>query len=363
LPDRDRGATSGEIWSQALRANGPLLILGLVYFALSATVVRALGFTVRPIGSALLLWSGAIFLGFVLIVGGAVFRLARNKSESPIRFLLQQAKESQLAKRAAYGVPILAVMPVFSASFTGMKMSIDRIVPFYADPWLSRLDQILHGGLDPWRILAPSLAHPIATSVIDQCYRLWFPVVFVALIYGSFMVKDDRLRLQFLLTYFMSWIVLGNLLAIALSSVGPCYFEAFGGDGRYRDLLAYLRQVDQDGFRLFAVQIQSDLLYLYRADDFRLGSGISAMPSMHVAVAFVVAIFASRIHRILGVAALGFLAITLIGSVHLGWHYAVDGYVSLLLVPLIWMTSGRIADRLYSRAESPGSSKTHIHRE
>jgi hypothetical protein len=363
LPDRDAGETSGQLRSQALRANGPLLILGLVYFAFSATMARALGFAIKPMGSALFLWSGAIFLGFILIVGVAIFRLARNKPERPISFLIQEAKESQIAKRAAYGVPILALIPVFSASFTALKMSIARIVPFYADPWLSHLDRFLHGGVDPWRILQPILADPLTTFAIDYCYRIWFPTVFIALIYGAFMVRDDRLRLQFLLTYFLCWIVLGNLLAVALSSVGPCYYEAFGGDGRYRDLLAYLRQVNEHEFGLFAVQIQSSLLHLYRAGDFRIGSGISAMPSMHVAVALVVAIFARRIHPILGMAALGFVIVIVIGSVHLGWHYAVDGYASLLLVPLIWMTSGRIVDRLFPRAVSTGSSRTHIHRE
>jgi hypothetical protein len=29
-----------------------------------------------------------------------------------------------------------------------------------------------------------------------------------------------------------------------------------------------------------------------------------------------------------------------LGSVHLGWHYAIDSYASLITTPLLWMFSG-----------------------
>ena len=32
----------------------------------------------------------------------------------------------------------------------------------------------------------------------------------------------------------------------------------------------------------------------------------------------------------------------LVGSVHLGWHYAIDGYVAAIMVWVIWMVSGRL---------------------
>jgi hypothetical protein len=43
------------------------------------------------------------------------------------------------------------------------------------------------------------------------------------------------------------------------------------------------------------------------------------------------------------VAAILFLLLTMIATVHLGWHYAVDSYISLLAVPLIWYWAGKIA--------------------
>jgi hypothetical protein len=34
--------------------------------------------------------------------------------------------------------------------------------------------------------------------------------------------------------------------------------------------------------------------------------------------------------------------LVLIGSVHLGWHYAVDGYVAIAAVTGFWWIAGRI---------------------
>ena len=61
-----------------------------------------------------------------------------------------------------------------------------------------------------------------------------------------------------------------------------------------------------------------------------IGAGISAMPSLHVAMA---------------------VFWTWIGSFHLGWHYALDGLVSLIGVILIWRFARWSADIL--SAERP----------
>ena len=64
---------------------------------------------------------------------------------------------------------------------------------------------------------------------------------------------------------------------------------------------------------------------------------------MHVAMAALIAIAAWKVSRRLGALAWAFALLILVGSVQLGWHYAVDGYLSLLLVPPIWLLAGWIS--------------------
>ena len=46
-----------------------------------------------------------------------------------------------------------------------------------------------------------------------------------------------------------------------------------------------------------------------------------------------------------------------IGSVHLGWHYAIDGYVGAALALSIWLVAGALLRRLgWPDAAGAGSS-------
>ncbi|WP_348626143.1 phosphatase PAP2 family protein [Mesorhizobium sp. LNJC403B00] len=68
--------------------------------------------------------------------------------------------------------------------------------------------------------------------------------------------------------------------------------------------------------------------------------GISAFPSMHVAMAVLFALYATRRSRLAGLLMWAFAAIIMVGSVVLGWHYAVDGYASVLISIAIWKACG-----------------------
>ena len=71
------------------------------------------------------------------------------------------------------------------------------------------------------------------------------------------------------------------------------------------------------------------------------GSGISAMPSMHIAIATLNAFFLTATRqRALAISGWLFMAIIQFGAIYSGWHCAVDGYVSMVVVALIW-----VADR------------------
>ena len=71
--------------------------------------------------------------------------------------------------------------------------------------------------------------------------------------------------------------------------------------------------------------------------------GISAMPSMHVGSTALMMFFAYGWKRWAGHLAAVFVAIIVIGSVMLAWHYAVDAYLGLIAAWACWKSAGRIA--------------------
>ena len=67
------------------------------------------------------------------------------------------------------------------------------------------------------------------------------------------------------------------------------------------------------------------------------------MPSMHNATALLFVLASAGRPRWVRVALGVHCALIFIGSVHLGWHYAVDGYASMALALGLWWVTGPIS--------------------
>jgi hypothetical protein len=110
----------------------------------------------------------------------------------------------------------------------------------------------------------------------------------------------------------------------------------------------YLRRVDAS-HRLIAIYVQQELWADYaREEAHLLMKGISAMPSVHVALPILYTLAGWRVHRGIGMAFAVYALMIFLGSIHLGWHYAVDGYVSALSVVFLWIGAGKLST-WYSR--------------
>ena len=81
-----------------------------------------------------------------------------------------------------------------------------------------------------------------------------------------------------------------------------------------------------------------------------LGSGISAFPSVHVALATLNALFAREYSRRLGIVAFAYAALIEVSSVYLGWHYAIDGYAAAIATVLIYVATRRMVPAGRTRA-------------
>ncbi|MFM5924739.1 MAG: phosphatase PAP2 family protein [Novosphingobium sp.] len=244
---------------------------------------------------------------------------------------------------------ILGILIIISnRTFASYKTLIPKIVPFWADPHLAALDRTILG-TDAWRI-THAVIGPLGTVALDRAYSLWFMVMTVLLGWFCFS-RDPKLQLRGLLTYFLCWSLLGIVLATAFASVGPCYVEQFYRDPHFAPLMANL-QATNEQHELFATFAREWLLKTFGKDQF--GSGISAMPSLHVTIAMLcfLACYDYGQRRWLTVASALFAATIFVGSVHLGWHYASDGLVGMTAVVLIWWATGRFVEWLDARDQA-----------
>jgi hypothetical protein len=239
-------------------------------------------------------------------------------------------------------LPVVFVMVMLNKAMLDLKPAIPDINPFSWDLALAEIDRALHLGLDPWRLLQPLLGHAMITAVINFAYCFWFLALFTSDYWFAFQRDYTQLRIRFFLATTMVWWIGGGLMAVYFSSAGPAYYSLIGlSPDPFAPLMAYLRDVDSF-LPMWALDAQSLLWNTYTAPDARF-LGISAFPSMHNAVAVVIALAGFRIHRGLGWALSAYALLILLGSIHLGWHYAVDSYAAIGLALLAWWISGSLA--------------------
>ncbi|MBA3911338.1 MAG: phosphoesterase PA-phosphatase [Rhodobacter sp.] len=225
------------------------------------------------------------------------------------------------------------LMAVSLMAFAQLKSLIPIIQPFAWDAQLAELDRLLHFGTDPYVVLHAIFGGPYSLSFFSGMYNVWLFVVYFALFGACFMRSGSVPRMQFLIAFLLVWAVGGNLLATVFSSAGPPYFAQLGLRDTFAPLMGMLEAHAATG-ALSVVETQRLLWDFYSAPNSI--NAISAFPSMHVASSVLMALFGFHISRWLGIALTAFATSIMIGSVLLGWHYAIDGYAGALIAVAGW---------------------------
>lgn len=262
-----------------------------------------------------------------------------------VKYLKEHLSAYLTRERLLFAAPVLAMMPVFAASFTVLKAAVPLLHPYAWDARIAAADAWLHGGTQPWELLQPVLGHPLLSSLLAVNYHLWFFILLGMLYWLAFGLERRQLRMQFMLSFVLSWILLGNVLATVFSSVGPCYYHhVVAGADPFAGLMHYLNEANSK-FPLLVLDVQNGLWDSYSSHSGSNALSISALPSMHVASATLLALLGWRLNRAAGIALTVFAVLIQLGSVHLGWHYALDGYAGALGAWLTWTLCGKLVQR------------------
>lgn len=287
------------------------------------------------------LTSFGIFEVCVLLMFGIdlIWALARQRPKAPLDFLRRRYLSRDAIMRIAIALPALSLCIVMIPIFSSLKAMIPLFTSYDWDPVFIAWDRAIFLGNDAWVVLQPLFGYPMVTAAFAALYHLWALLLYPGCIFmAAYPVVSDDLRRRFFLTYALAWSVVGGAMAIGMASVGPAFAAPLVGIDTFKPQIAYLHSANLQ-VPVMTVAVQDMLLDRFLAGDGSLGSGVSAMPSMHIAIATLFWLAMREIGPRAGRSFLGFLIVIWIGSVHLAYHYAVDGLISVIAIVALWKIS------------------------
>jgi hypothetical protein len=216
-------------------------------------------------------------------------------------------------------VRVLILLKVTLMIYCNIKQAIPFINPGTDDAALLNLDRCLHFGINPSTAAVTLLGAPAIAFLFDKLYVLWYLLKPLVLAYFA-MIPDRKTHVSFYTAYFAMWIF-GGLLAVAIPSLGPIYTHP---EWFFHLNIGMARKLQGQ----LMTHYESALAHPEKYKVF-IYEGIAAFPSLHVGIAAIFAFFVFKVNRVVGAFFFGYVVIVQIGSVLLGWHYAIDGYFAI----------------------------------
>ena len=293
--------------------------------------------------------NSALFCEGVLVIGllNVALQIHRSGLASLTDGFWARHRKTLLSAPVMFAAGVVSFGLLMSC-YTTIKVRIPTLMPFAWDDTFAALDASLFLGTDPWKAFGWIYDNPALLRTVDFLYDLW-----AVLLVGGWITCfvaggiEPARRLRYCLSLMMTWFIGGNLLALLFSSAGPCFYEHVGADpARYSDLMTHLRSLPD----MRSPGMQDMLWQTFQQDGLGIG-GISALPSMHCATAFLYVLMFGRTLVWRAVTSAYFVVI-LFGSVILGWHYLMDGLAGIAVAYACWKISRLIAARLYPAAKN-----------
>ena len=221
---------------------------------------------------------------------------------------------------------LLAALQI--AVLTWTKVMLPIASPFWADGLLANADHALFG-VDPWALAWRFFGW--SAPLIDRAYVTWAPIKFATLLFVLCM-PESAAKSRALVSYFvmMATVAISQYL---LSSAGPVFYSQLGLGPRF----------DAMPVEPWVQTTRAYLWHDYLKGGGSIGGGISAMPSLHVAAALWMALVWRSYQRHVGILAFAYFTVIAVGSVLLGWHYAVDAIAAVLIASAAWALAPRIS--------------------
>ena len=229
-------------------------------------------------------------------------------------------------------IKIVILLKITLLIFCNLKQAIPLINPKLFDIELLAIDRVIHFGVNPNILLVKLIGQDFIAALFDRLYIFWYilkPLVLV----DFAAIANKNIQIRFFTSYFLMWII-GGLSALIVPSLGPIYThpEWFASLN-----IPFARKLQGMLWKHYEVVIDTP-------DKYRvfIYEGIAAFPSLHVGIVAVFAFYLWGVNKKVGIAIFSYLAIIQLGSVLLGWHYAIDGYFAIGLAYILFVIPKRL---------------------
>ncbi|MEM7242288.1 MAG: phosphatase PAP2 family protein [Pseudomonadota bacterium] len=265
-----------------------------------------------------------VLLGNSLLAVGLVFL-------ATLVFLVFMRRSGRLLEMSQ----ALLATCIFLPAFGIVKSSMPLVWDFYADPIFAAWDYYFHLESDAYVVYAKFFPIPSPEFAALIYGSIWAKIVAIVPGLVALIDSSNIRKWRFVWMVLLVWVGLGNITALLGLSVGPIFYEHAVGVNRYDGLYQFFEQVGYN--RGVFDEVAQYLWQLYATNTIWIGSGISAFPSVHVAAATLIALYLFDLNRFLGIVGIAYVMLIQVLSVYSGFHYAIDGYFSILVVTSFWI--------------------------
>jgi hypothetical protein len=217
------------------------------------------------------------------------------------------------------------------ASFRNLKSFVPFVNRHLWDGVLGDVDRVLWFGHDPALVLHDLLGTGTAAHFLSFVYVAWIVFVPASLVVALVWSRDALAGAWYVTAVAVDW-VLGVATYFMVPTLGPVYArpEMFTGLAR-TDVTGLQHTMMEERHAVLVNPFTTDAVQT-----------IAAFASLHVGICVTMCLMAEllRLPRLLRIFLWVFLALTVVATVYLGWHYFVDALGGAVLgVAGVWIAA------------------------
>lgn len=245
------------------------------------------------------------------------------------------------------------------ATFRNIKSMAPHVNGADWDDAMADIDRFLFAGHDPAGVLHAWFGTDVMTYLMSAVYILWIALIPTSIAVALVWTRHTSAGAWYVTAVALDWCI-GCVLYLLLPTLGPIYADP----GQFADLPHTYNTTLQEGLWTDRVAVMADP---WAADTLQT---IAAFASLHVGIMMTICLVARLVGlpRWIQRTCWIFLALTVVATVYLGWHYVVDVFGGLALGAVaVWLaglaTGNRVGWRVQLSSGSAGSASPAHHEE